>query len=158
MLTPGAVPEPFTLKDQDGNDVSWSDLRGQPVVFFFYPKANTPGCTKEACAFRDLAGEFAQRGVRVFGISADSVKAQSNFQSKYDLTMPLLSDPDHVVLEPWGVWAEKKNYGRTYMGIIRSSFLFDEQGKLVHVWPKVRVKGHAEAVLEQVDQLFGGNA
>lgn len=153
MLQTGARPEPFTLLDQSGDEVPWDSFRGRPVVFFFYPKASTPGCTKEACAFRDLTDEFTRRDVAVVGISADSVKRQSNFAQKYDLTMPLLSDPKRSVIEPWGVWAEKRNYGRTYMGIVRSTFLFDAEGELVHVWPKVKVKGHAEEVLAKVDEL-----
>jgi len=154
MIEPGTSVDGFTLKDHEGNEVAWDSFRGKPVVFFFYPKANTPGCTKEACAFRDLSAEFDKRGVQVVGVSADSVKRQSNFVNKYDLTMPLLSDPDHEILKPWGVWGEKKMYGKTYEGIIRSTFLFDADGTLVHVWPKVRVKGHAEAVLEKVDEAF----
>ena len=151
MLEPGATPDDFTLQDHAGQDVRWVDFRGHPVVVFFYPKASTPGCTKEACAFRDHGPAFAERGVKVLGISADSVTAQERFHSKYELTMPLLSDPDKTVLEAWGVWGEKKNYGRTYMGIHRSTFLFDAEGRLVHVWPKVRVKGHVEQVLETID-------
>ena len=147
MLDVGDTPEDFTLTGQDGEDVAWSSLRGKPVVFFFYPKANTPGCTKEACAFRDLAPEFDELGVQVFGVSADSVRRQSNFQVKYELTMTLLSDPEHLILGPWGIWGEKKNYGKVYQGIHRSTFLFDAAGAVVRAWPKVRVKGHAEEVL-----------
>lgn len=154
MIDIGDTVSDFTLQDQDGNDVQWSSLRGSPVVVFFYPKANTPGCTKEACAFRDLAPEFDKRGVKVLGMSADTVKRQSNFREKYDLTMPLLADTEREVIEPWGVWQEKKNYGRTYMGIVRSTFLFDAEGKVAFAWPKVKVKGHADAVLEKVDELF----
>jgi peroxiredoxin Q/BCP len=155
MLEPGATVPPFTLADQDGREVAWPDLRGKPVVVFFYPKANTPGCTKEACSFRDHRQAFEERGVQVLGISADSVKSQANFRSRYELTMPLLSDPERTVLEPWGVWGEKKNYGRTYMGIHRSTFLFDADGTLLHVWPKVRVKGHVTQVLDKVDEILG---
>ncbi len=148
---PGAeqtiTPADFTLSDQDGNQVSWSDFRGRPVVVFFYPKANTPGCTKEACDFRDLKAEFDSVGTAVVGISADTVKRQSNFRTKHSLTMPLLADPEHLVLDPWGVWVEKKNYGRTYMGIRRTTALFDAEGKPVQVWTNVRVKGHADTVL-----------
>lgn len=150
MLAPGDTVADFTLHDHQGQPVTWSALRGKPVVFFFYPKANTPGCTTEACAFRDLAGDFESAGVAVFGISADSVKSQANFATKYDLTMPLLSDPEHVVLEPWGIWGEKKNYGKTYQGIHRTTVWFDAAGTVVQVWNNVRVKGHAEAVLEAV--------
>ena len=156
MLAAGQTVEDFTLSDHEDTSVTWSDLRGSPVVFFFYPKANTPGCTKEACAFRDLRPEFEALGVKVFGISADTVKRQSNFVKKYDLTMPLLADPDHVVLEPWGVWAEKKNYGRTYMGIKRTTILFDADGTVVQVWENVRVKDHADKVLEAARAHVGG--
>lgn len=154
MLSIGETVADFTLQDADGNDVTWSSLRGAPVVVFFYPKASTPGCTTEACAFRDLAPDFAESGVKVLGMSADSVKRQANFREKYELTTPLLSDPEHTVLEAWGVWQEKKNYGRTYMGIVRSTFLFNAEGEVVFAWPKVKVKGHAEAVLEKVRELF----
>jgi peroxiredoxin Q/BCP len=147
MLELRQAPSDFTLRNDKDETVAWSSLRGHPVVFFFYPKANTPGCTKEACAFRDLASEFASLGVQVFGVSADTVRRQANFVSKYELTMPLLSDPEHVILGPWGVWGEKRNYGRTYEGIHRMTFLFDANGELVHIWPKVKVKGHAEDVL-----------
>jgi len=154
MIAEGTTPEPFELLDQEGAPVASADLSGTPHVLFFYPKASTPGCTKEACAFRDLSSDFASLGVRVFGVSADSVKRQSNFAAKYELNMPLLSDPEHTILEPWGIWAEKKNYGRTYMGIVRTTVLFDGQGKVAHVWSPVRVKGHAEAVLEKARALF----
>ena len=127
-------------------------------MVFFYPKASTPGCTTEACAFRDLSDEFGSMGVRVFGASADSVKRQANFRDKYELGMPLLCDPEHVILEPWGIWAEKKNYGKTYMGIVRSTFVFDAEGVLVNKWTNVRVKGHADAVLEDVKSRFGEEA
>jgi len=154
MLTVGDVPSDFTLPDQEGQDVSWASLRGQPVVVFFYPKASTPGCTKEACAFRDLKGEFAALGVQVIGMSADSVRRQKNFATKQTLDYPLLSDEEHVVLAPWGVWGEKKMYGKTYEGIIRSTFLFDADGKVVQAWPKVRVKGHVDEVLAAAREAF----
>lgn len=152
MLDIGSTVEPFTLTAHDGSEVRWEDLRGSPVVFFFYPKASTPGCTKEACAFRDLRSAFDDRGVKVFGVSADSIKRQQNFANKYELTMPLLSDPDHTILEPWGVWGQKKLYGRVYDGIIRSTFLFDASGVLRYVWPKVKVTGHADQVLSAIDE------
>lgn len=150
MLAPGDTVEPFSLEDHQGNTVSWSDLRGRDVVFFFYPKASTPGCTKEACAFRDLSDAFEAAGVAVYGVSADTVKRQSNFATKYDLNMPLLADTEHTILEPWGIWAEKKNYGRTYMGIKRTTVWFDAEGVVKHVWENVRVKEHAEKVLAAV--------
>lgn len=153
MLAVGDKPADFVLQDHTGEEVRWEDFRGKPVVVFFYPKANTPGCTKEACAFTDLKAQFDERGVAVLGISADTVKRQSNFVTKYSLSMPLLADTEHTVLEPWGVWGEKKNYGRTYMGIHRATFLFDKDGVVAAAWPKVKVAGHAEAVLAKADEL-----
>jgi len=153
MIEVGDSAVDFTLNDQDGNPITWSDFRGKPVAVFFYPKANTPGCTKEACSFRDLKGEFDAIGASVVGISADSVKRQNNFVAKHALNMSLLSDPDHLVLDAWGIWAEKKNYGRTYMGIKRTTVLFDATGTVAQVWPNVRVKGHADKVLEAARAL-----
>jgi peroxiredoxin Q/BCP len=153
MLNVGDTPEDFTLNDQDGQAVSWAHQRGHWVILFAYPKASTPGCTAEACAFRDLSSEFGALEARVFGISADSVKRQQNFTAKHTLNMPLLSDADHIVLEPWGIWAEKKNYGRTYMGIVRSTFLFNPAGVLVHAWRNLRVKGHVDKVLSTLAEL-----
>lgn len=152
MLAVGDTVPDFTLQDQDGNDVTWSELRGKPVVVFFYPRANTPGCTTEACSFRDNTAAFEERGVTVLGASADSVKKQLNFRNKYDLTMPLLSDPDHVIVEGWGVWGKKKMRGKEYMGIVRSTFLFDADGAVRHVWSPVKVKGHVEAVLARLEE------
>ena len=156
MLNVGDIPESFELPNQNGDTVSWDALRGAPVVVFAYPKANTPGCTTEACTFRDLGTEFNALGAKVLGISADTVKRQSNFAAKYSLPMALLADTERTVLEAWGIWAEKKNYGRTYMGIVRSTFLFDADGRLVQKWEKVRVKGHVDAVLEAVRDHVGG--
>lgn len=147
MLDVGDVPADFELQDQDGNTVRWADYRGKPVVVFFYPKADTPGCTKEACAFRDLAPAFAAKGAAVLGVSADSVKRQSSFRAKYGLTATLLADPDKKILGPWGVFGEKKMYGKPVQGIIRSTFLFDATGAVVRRWSPVKVDGHAEAVL-----------
>ena len=154
MIEPGQTLAEFVLKDGAGNEVSWASFRGKPVVFFFYPRADTPGCTKEACAFRDLAGEFASRGVAVVGVSADLPKKQAAFAKKYDLTMPLLSDPEKVILTPWGVFGTKMMYGKATEGIIRSTFLFDANGTLVKAWRSVKVDGHAEAVLAAVDAAF----
>lgn len=156
MLTEGDVPADFTLPDHTGQLVRWADLRGAPVVVFFYPKASTPGCTQEACAFRDLASEFAALGVRVLGMSADTVARQANFASKQGLSYPLLADPDRVVLDAWGVWGEKQMYGKTFEGIVRSTFLFDADGKVERAWPKVKVKGHVDEVLAAARESFGG--
>ncbi len=155
MIAEGTTPAAFELLDQTGEAVAFDDLVGEPFVLFFYPKASTPGCTTEACAFRDLKEPFDALGVAVYGVSADTVKRQLNFATKYELNMPLLSDPEHTILEPWGVWAEKKNYGKTYMGIVRSTVLFDRKGAVAYVWWKVRVKGHAEAVLDKARELLG---
>lgn len=155
MLAVGDKPEDFTLTDQEGRPVTWSSLRGRPVAVFFYPKANTPGCTTEACDFRDLEGELAALGVAVLGVSADTVKAQKGFATKHALPYPLLSDPDHVVLGPWGVWGPKKLYGRAFDGIRRATFLFDAEGVVVAAWPSVKVKGHAAAVVAAAGELLG---
>lgn len=155
MLEPGDEPADFTLPDADGQPVRWSDFRGRPVVVFFYPKASTPGCTKEACAFRDLRQEFEALGVAVLGVSADSPRRQANFRDKHELGIPLLSDEERTILEPWGVWAEKRNYGRTYMGIVRSTFLFDAEGVVRRAWSNVRVAGHADEVLAAARELTG---
>jgi thioredoxin-dependent peroxiredoxin len=155
MLVVGQTVEPFALTAHDGTEVRWQALRGAPVVVFCYPKANTPGCTTEACAFRDLAPEFEGRGVHVLGLSADPVKKQLSFAKKYELTMPLLADPDRLVLGPWGAWGEKKLYGKVYEGVIRCTFLFDAAGAVHRAWPKVTVAGHADDVLTAVDELLG---
>jgi len=155
MLAIGTIPDDVTLTDHHDQAWSLASTRGRPSVFFFYPKASTPGCTKEACAFTELAVAFEELGVQVFGVSADSVKRQSNFATKYGLSMPLLADTERQLVEGWGVWQEKKNYGRTYMGIVRSTFLFDAHGKLVHLWSPVKVKGHADDVLAKARELLG---
>ncbi len=150
MLNIGDRPDDFTLEDEAGAPVAWSALRGRPVVIFCYPKADTPGCTQEACAVRDLAADFEAAGVSVFGLSADAPKKQARFREKYGLSMRLLCDPEQRVLTAWGVWQEKKNYGKTYMGIVRSTFFFDASGRLVDRWSPVKVAGHAQAVLARV--------
>ena len=148
MLNVGDIPESFELPNQNGDTVSWDALRGAPVVVFAYPKANTPGCTTEACTFRDLATEFNALGAKVLGISADTVKRQSNFAAKHNLPMALLADTERTVLEAWGIWAEKKNYGRTYMGCIRTTVVIDEEGKILSHKGNVRAKGNAERTLD----------
>ena len=155
MIEAGATIAEFELQNDQGETVRWSQFRGKPVVVFFYPRADTPGCTREACAFRDLRGEFEARGVNVLGVSGDKVAAQAKFRDKYSLTIPLLADPEHRIIEPWGVWKEKTMYGKKSMGIQRSTFVFDANGVLRHVWPNVKVDGHADAVLSKVTELFG---
>jgi len=147
MLAVGDRPADFTLFDQSGQPVPWSSLRGAPVVLFFYPKADTPGCTQEACDFRDLRAEADALGLRLIGVSADPVARQASFARKHQLELTLLSDPDHAVLEPWGIWGEKSMYGRTTQGIHRTTLLFDADGVVRRVWTKVKVNGHAAEVL-----------
>ena len=152
MLKVGDTVDDFALQDQDGNTVRWSSFRGKPTVVFFYPKADTPGCTREACDFRDARSVLAEEGANVVGISADPPKRQAAFAEKYQLPMRLLSDPDHSVLEPWGVWGDKKNYGKTYKGILRTTVLFDAKGRVAHVWSPVKVDGHVDKVVERIRQ------
>lgn len=152
MLEVGDRPGEFVLNDQHGNDVSWSDFRGKRVVVFFYPRANTPGCSTEASDFQALGDAFTEVGASVVGCSADTSKRQASFAEKKGLEMPLLADTDRTVLEDWGVWGEKKLYGRISLGIVRSTFAFDADGVVTHVWSPVRVKGHAQAVLEALQQ------
>lgn len=143
------VPE-FSLQANNGQVISLSSLRGRKVVIYFYPKNMTPACTQEACDFRDRTELLEQHGAVVVGISGDEIKSHDKFKSKYSLTFPLLSDPDHKVCRLFGVWQLKKLYGREYEGIVRSTFLINEEGKLVKEWRKVRVKGHVEEVLNAI--------
>lgn len=147
MLEPGQQPADFVLPDQAGAPIAWHSLRGRPVVVFFYPKASTPGCTQEACDFRDLRATFEALGVGVIGASADAPRAQAKFAEKHALPFPLLSDPEHVVLGPWGVWGKKKLYGKEYEGIVRTTVLFDAHGRVSQVWSPVKVAGHVDAVV-----------
>lgn len=143
----------FTLPSDDGNDISLSALRGAPVVLFFYPRDNTPGCTNEAKDFSRLLGEFAALGVTVLGVSKDSLASHAKFREKQALTIPLLSDEHGSACEDFGVWKEKKMYGKTFMGIERSTFLIDGEGQVVRAWRKVKVPGHAEEVLAAAKAL-----
>ncbi|TCL09203.1 peroxiredoxin Q/BCP [Shimia isoporae] len=143
----------FTLPSTGGEDVTLSALRPAPVILFFYPRDNTSGCTKESIAFSGLLPDFEAAGARVFGISKDSMSSHDKFVSKQNLTVPLLSDEHGSVCEDYGVWAEKKMYGKTFMGIVRSTFLIDADGNIARHWPKVKVDGHAEEVLEALKSL-----
>ena len=139
-LAAGDTAPDFALPDQSGRTVRLSDLRGRRVLVYFYPKADTPGCTTQSCAVRDARSDFEGLEVDVLGIAPSSVDAQAAFDTKYSLGFPLLSDPDHAVAEAYGAWGEKVNYGKTYQGIIRSSFLIDEDGRIERAWYKVAPK------------------
>ncbi len=143
----------FTLPADDGRQVKLSDLRGKPVVLYFYPKDDTPGCTKEACAFRDRTQELTAKGAVVLGVSPDDVASHGKFRDKYSLNFPLLADDGHQVAERYGAWREKNMYGKTSMGIQRSTFLIGGDGKVRKVWKKVNVDGHDEAVLDALGML-----
>lgn len=143
----------FTLPASNGSSISLHDYIGKKVVIYFYPQDNTPTCTQESCDFRDYNGKFAELGVEVIGISPDELNAHHKFIAKYELPFLLLSDSDHQVAEKYGVWALKKLYGREYMGIIRSTFLIDEEGYIVKEWSKVRIKNHVQLVLDAVVEV-----
>jgi peroxiredoxin Q/BCP len=148
MLKEGTNAPPFKTNDANGETVSLKDLRGQKVVLYFYPKDDTPGCTKEACSFRDEFATFKKRGITVLGVSPDNEKSHKKFETKYKLPFTLLADTDHAIAESYGVWGEKKFMGRTYMGVQRSTFLIDEKGKIKKVFEKVKPEDHASEVLE----------
>ncbi len=143
----------FTLPDQTGKKISLKDFKGKKVVLYFYPKDNTPGCTKEACDFRDSIEDFKKIKAVVLGVSPDSVESHKKFAEKYDLPFPLLSDPEKKVLNKYGVWKEKSMYGRKYMGVERTTVVIDENGKIMKIFPKVKVKGH----VDQVKKILEGN-
>jgi len=143
----GRAPD-FTLPSDEGGDVTLSDLRGKRVVVYFYPKDDTPGCTIQACDFRDAAPSFDGVDAVVLGISADSVESHRKFRAKYDLNFPLLADERHEVADAYGVWKEKSMYGKTFMGIERSTFLIDPEGLVERAWRKVKPKGHAQMLAE----------
>ena len=151
-VTEGAVAPDFELAGADG-PIRLSDFKGKPVVLYFYPKDDTTGCTREAQDFSSLSGAFAEAGVTVIGVSKDSVKSHAKFTAKYDLAVPLGSDPEGAVIERYGSWVEKSMYGRTYMGIERSTFLIDKNGELARIWRKVKVAGHAAEVLKAAQSL-----
>ena len=143
----------FTLQADDGSKVKLSDLQGSPVVLYFYPKDDTPGCTREACAFRDRQAELKKLGAKVLGVSPDDVESHGKFRDKFQLNFPLLADPEHKIADKYGAWREKNMYGKKSMGVQRSTFLIDADGKVVKVWKRVSVEGHDDAVLEALQQL-----
>lgn len=147
MLQVGQKAPDFKLFDTNGNEVILSGLKGRKVVLFFYPKDDTPGCTKEACSFNADIKKFEKNKIAVFGISPDDMKSHQKFTDKFNLSFPLLSDTGHKVAEKYGAWGKKKLYGREYEGVIRSTFLIDEKGNIEHVFDKVQVDIHAEEVL-----------
>jgi thioredoxin-dependent peroxiredoxin len=147
MLTEGQPAPDFSLRDAAGNTVRLADLRGKKVVLYFYPKDDTPGCTKEACGFRDQYARFEDRGVVVLGVSPDDEASHTSFATKFGLPFRLLADPEGRVADAYGVWKEKNNYGRTFMGVERTTFLIDEQGKIAKIYPRVQVDGHIDEVL-----------
>ena len=153
LVEPGMKAPAFTLKDQHGKTHRLSDYKGHPVVLFFYPKDDTPGCTTEACGFRDELPHFKTGKAVVFGVSILDEASKARFAEKYDLNFPLLADPDHEVAEKYGVWQKKSLYGRSFMGIVRTTYLIDGDGKVLQRWDKVKVDGHAEEVLSTVQAL-----
>jgi peroxiredoxin Q/BCP len=146
-LAVGDLAPMFTLPCDGGGQVTLADFRGRKLVLFFYPKANTPGCTREAQAFSALARDFAAAGTALLGVSADPVKAQERFKAKFDLTVPLASDEAHTMLEAYGVWGEKSMYGKKFMGVFRVTLLVGPGGRILRIWRNVKVPGHAEEVL-----------
>ena len=149
-LVEGAMARPFNLPRDGGDSVSLADYAGRKLVLFFYPRADTPGCTREAIDFTRLESAFADEGAVVLGISADTVKAQESFRAKHQLSVPLISDVQHEMLEAYGAWGEKSMYGRTFMGIIRTTVLIGANGRIAKIWRNVRVDGHADEVLAAV--------
>jgi thioredoxin-dependent peroxiredoxin len=152
-LEEGQKAPHFSLPADDGGSVSLADLKGKPAVVYFYPRDDTPGCTREACAFRDRKTELKKLGVTVVGVSTDDVKSHGKFRDKYSLNFPLLADMDHSLAEAFGAWQEKNMYGKKSMGVVRSTFLLDAAGTVCKVWRKVNVDGHDEAVIEAVKGL-----
>ncbi|HQZ40317.1 MAG TPA: thioredoxin-dependent thiol peroxidase [Vicinamibacterales bacterium] len=153
LIEPGKKAPAFTLKDQAGRTHSLSDYAGRPVVLYFYPKDDTPGCTREACAFQEHLPTFDRRKAVVLGMSVLDEKSKAKFADKYSLTFPLLADPDHAVIDKYGAWQEKSMYGRKYMGVARITYLIGVDGKVVRRWDDVKVAVHADEVLEAVNGL-----
>ncbi|MDX1568806.1 MAG: thioredoxin-dependent thiol peroxidase [Longimicrobiales bacterium] len=151
MPTEGEEAPTFTLPTDGGESVSLEDFRGRKVVLYFYPKDDTPGCTKEACQFQERAPRFDELDTVVLGVSPDSVESHRKFREKYDLEFPLLADVDHEVAEAYGVWKEKSMFGNTFWGVERTTFLIDEEGRIERVWRRVQADGHAEEVAEAVE-------
>jgi peroxiredoxin Q/BCP len=160
MSTPqaGDVAPDVALPDETGAIHRLADQRGRWTILYFYPEDDTPGCTTEACQFRDLNEQYADTGADVWGVSPDNAMSHRRFREKFDLPFTLLSDVDHEVATRYGAWAEKMNYGKTYMGIVRSSFLIDPDGRIARAWPKVKADGHANAVLAALEEARAARA
>ncbi len=154
----GSNAPDFELPDGEGHTVTLSQFRGKPVVLYFYPKDDTPGCTKQACAFRDRKADFQSRGAVVLGVSPDDMASHTDFSKKFELNFPLLADHDHKVAEQYGAWREKKQYGKAYMGLQRSTFLIGPDGVVAKTWKSVKVEAHDEAVLKALDKLLASKA
>ena len=150
MLEVGVKAPDFTLPDQNGNMHSLSDYRGKKVILYFYPKDNTPGCTKQACGFAERYPKFTDKGAVVLGISKDSVASHKKFEEKYGLPFTILSDPELVAIQAYDVWQEKKNYGKTYMGVVRTTYLIDEEGKIAKAFDKVKAADNPEQMLGEL--------
>lgn len=153
MVNIGDKAPEFSASTDGGGTVSLKDLIDKKIVLYFYPKDMTPGCTAESCGFRDALPDFSKVNAEIIGVSKDSVKRHDKFKEKYELPFTLAADEDGKMCEAYGVWQEKKNYGKTYMGIVRSTFLIDEKGKIAAVWRNLRVKGHVDKVLEEAQKL-----
>ena len=152
-IEPGAKAPAFTLTADDGSKVRLADQAGSPVVLYFYPKDDTPGCTKEACAFRDLQAEMKKLGAKIFGVSPDDESSHAAFRDKYKLNFPLLADEGHKLADKYGAWREKNMYGKKSMGVQRSTYLIDREGRVARVWKRVQVEGHDQQVLEALKDL-----
>jgi thioredoxin-dependent peroxiredoxin len=153
LIEPGSKAPAFSLKDQHGKTHKLSDYQGRPLVLYFYPKDDTSGCTKEACAFRDTLPKFKSGKAAVLGASILDEASKARFADKYDLNFPLLADADHEVAEKYGVWQKRSMYGRSFMGVARTTYLIDASGKVARRWDKVKVDGHAEDVLAAIEEL-----
>lgn len=153
MLQAGDRAPDFTLLDQDGEELTLPSLRGETIVLYFYPRADTPGCTTQACGIRDRGDEYAAAGARVIGVSPDEPEALRKFADKFDLGFTLLGDPDHSVAEAYGAWGEKSMYGKKYMGVQRATFIIGPDGKIANVFPKVQPKKHDDLVLKALAEL-----
>ena len=153
LIEPGKKAPAFSLKDQNGETHRLADYAGRPIVLYFYPKDDTPGCTKEACAFQAHLPRFKAGKAAVFGVSILDEASKARFAGKYKLSFPLLADEDHAVAEKYGVWQKKSLYGRSFMGNVRTTYLIDREGKVARRWDNVKVDGHADAVLEAAEQL-----